>query len=356
MEKYWYWLVTVEDMWFDKIRRVMEVFDNPKDVYFATEKKLLATGAFTTDDIIKIEISRRNFDLERNIEELREKDIKMTYLGKDDYPEKIKVYSDKPYVLFYKGSLPGNEKIVAIVGARNCSSYGREISEHIGRELSENGISVISGMARGIDKFAHIGCIKGEAFTYAVLGSGVDICYPRENIGLYTEIQKKGGIISEYPPKAQALPWRFPYRNRIISMLSDAVIVVEAKEKSGTFITVDYALSYGKDVFAVPGRVTDALSIGCNRLIRSGAFPYTDVEDLLLHLGITKNKNTIKNNFTLEKDFEVVYSCLCLYPVGVEEVVQTTGLDIGKVYEILIKLKLKGMVEEVFNGHYIKKL
>lgn len=356
MEKYWYWLVTVEDMWFDKVRKLMEFFDNPKDVYFANEKTLLEMKVFTDEDIRKLNVSRDMWDLDGNMSKLGEKGIGLTYYGKDNYPEKLKTYSDKPYALFYKGRLPNEEKIVAIVGARSCSTYGKEVSESIAEQLGQYGVSVISGMAKGVDKCAHNGCINGEAPTYAVLGSGVDVCYPMENIDLYTNIQKNGGIISEYPPGAKALPWRFPYRNRIISMLADIVIVVEAKEKSGTFITVDYALAYGKDVFAVPGRVTDTLSVGCNKLIRSGAYPYTGMEDLLLHLGIAKNEKNIKNNFSLEKDFEVVYSCLCLYPVGVEEIVQTTGLNIGKVYEILMKLRVKGMAEEVFNGHYIKKL
>ncbi len=356
MKKYWYWLVTVEDMWFDKIRKLMEYFDNPKEVYYASEKVLLDTKVFNDNDIRKLNISREMWNLEENIRKLEEKNIKLTYYGKDDYPDKLKMYGDKPYALFYKGRLPNDEKMVAIVGARSCSSYGREISDNIATELAKYNVSVISGMAKGIDKYAHYGCIKGGYSTYAVLGCGVDVCYPMENIELYAQIQNNGGIMSEYPPGAKALPWRFPYRNRIISMLADVVIVVEAKEKSGTFITVDYALSYGKDVFAIPGRITDVLSVGCNKLIRSGAHPYTDMEDLLLHLGIAKNEKNIKNYFSLEKDFEVVYSCLCLYPVGVEEIVQTTGLDIGKVYEILMKLRVKGMAEEVFNGHYIKKL
>lgn len=356
MEKYWYWLVTVEDMWFDKIRKLMEFFDNPKDVYLANEKTLLETKVFTEEDIRKLNVSRDMWDLEESLVKLKKSGIGLTYYGREDYPKKLNNFADKPYALFYKGKLPRNEKIVAIVGARSCSSYGKEISENIATILGEYGVSVISGMAKGVDKYAHNGCINGGASTYAVLGCGVDVCYPMENIELYTKIQKNGGLISEYAPGAKALPWRFPYRNRIISMLADVVIVVEAKEKSGTFITVDYALAYGKDVFAVPGRITDTLSVGCNKLIRTGAYPYTEMEDLLLHLGIVKNEKNIKNNFSLEKDFEVVYSCLCLYPVGVEEIVQTTGLDIGKVYEILMKLRVKGMAEEVFNGHYIKKL
>ncbi len=355
MKKYWYWLVNVEDMWFDKIRVAMEYFDNPKEIYNASEKILLESNAFTLDDILKLEKSKNN-DLEEKLKELEKKKIEMTYIGHHDYPAKLNQYSDRPPVLFYKGKLPSGNKSVAIVGARNCSAYGKNISENIAYELADNGIEIISGMARGVDKYSHIGCINGKSPTYAILGCGVDICYPRENIELYTDIQISGGLISEYPPGAVALPWRFPYRNRIISMLADVLLVVEAKEKSGTLITVDYALGYGKDVFAVPGRVNDVLSAGCNRLIKNGAFPCTEAEDILIHLGVEKNKNIIKNNILLEKDFEVVYSLLCLHPVGVEELVYKSGLDIGRVYEILMKLIVDGLIEEVFNGHYIRKL
>lgn len=356
MDKYWYWLVSIEDMWFDKIRKSMEKFENPEEIYRANENSLIKSGIFHESDIFKIKSSKEMFDIEKEMELLEKKNIKITYYGKNDYPDKLKHYEDKPYALFYKGQLPVEGKNVAIVGARNCSSYGREVSEHIAFELAKCNVSIISGMARGTDKYAHIGCIKGGAYTYAVLGCGVDVCYPKENIEIYTQIQKMGGLISEYPPKSAALAWRFPYRNRIISMLSDVVVVVEAKEKSGTFITVDYALAYGKDVFAVPGRITDELSLGCNRLIKTGAYPYISMEDLKQYLKVDENKIEIKNNFILEKEFEVVYSCLCLHPVGVEEIVQMTGYKVSKVYEILMKLKINRMAEEVFSGHYIKKL
>lgn len=355
MKKYWYWLVTIEDMWFDKIRKLMGIFGSPKEVYYADEKILLESGVLSLSDIIKIQKSK-NRDIDKEIIDLSEKKIKIVSVDDAEYPQKLLLYGDRPYVLFYKGKIPGDRKLVAVVGARNCSAYGKSISDKISYDLSQQGISVISGMARGVDKYSHIGCIKGGTETYAVLGCGVDICYPTENIEVYTNILENGGILSEYPPGAAALAWRFPYRNRIISMFADAVLVVEAKERSGTLITVDYALSYGKEVFAVPGRVNDVLSMGCNKLIKAGAFPCTDAEDILMYLGIDNSKKTTKNNFILEKDFEVVYSLLCLHPVGVEELVFKTGLNIGRVYEILMKLRLNGMAEEVCNGHYIKKL
>lgn len=355
-EKYWYWLSGIESIRYEKIKKCLELFERPSQVYRAGREMLTKSGIFTEKDIENIVNSIKKSDIEKEYEKLLKKNINFTYVGHNKYPEKLLKYSDKPYVLFYKGELPKSEKSAAIVGSRVCSKYGEQISGNIAYELGKKGISIISGMARGIDKYGHEGCIKSGMKTYAVLGCGADVCYPAENIELYEQIRNCGGLISEYPPGTRAMPWRFPRRNRIISMLSDVIIVVEAKERSGTFITVDYALEYGKDIFAVPGRITDDLSAGCNRLIKSGAYPYTDIEDILEYFGIEKNKNEIKNNIILEKDFEVVYSCLGLYPERVEKIADTTGLNISRVYEILMKLRLRGMAEEVFNGHYIRKI
>ena len=204
------------------------------------------------------------------IKELEKQGIKVVSVNDRDYPAKLLPYDHRPEYLFYKGRLPDRDKpVVAMVGARACSNYGRKMARALARELSENGVQIISGMARGIDTYSQIGALEGGTPTFAVLGSGVDVCYPTENIELYNDILKNGGIISEYPPGAGPIAWHFPLRNRIISGLSDKVIVVEAREKSGSLITVEWALEQGKDVMAVPGRVGEKLSDGCNRLIRA---------------------------------------------------------------------------------------
>lgn len=189
-----------------------------------------------------------------------------------EYPSKLKYISNPPACLYVKGALPAeNKPAVAVIGARACSEYGKKVAEYFGRQLGNAGVQVISGMAKGIDGIAQRGAITGGGQTFGILGCGVDICYPPENRDLYDAIIKSGGLISEYPPGTEAQSALFPQRNRIISGLSDILLVIEARKRSGTYITVTQALEQGKEVFVVPGRITDALSEGCNFLLSQGA-------------------------------------------------------------------------------------
>lgn len=231
----------------------------------------------------------------------------------------------------------------------------------IGETLASHGISVISGMAYGIDSFGHWGAIRGGGATYAVLGSGADVCYPKGGRELYEKIQKEGGILSEYLPNTAPVAAQFPARNRIISALSDIVILVEAKERSGSLITAEFALEQGKDIYAVPGRINDALSAGCNRLIAQGAQILTNLSDFLEELGVSsaaynqeKEKENEKMKNALEKEELLVYSCFGLHAKTIEELVLHTGLSAGVVADLLVKLMMKGIVEEEFKNRYRK--
>ncbi len=207
--------------------------------------------------------------LERNLQEKR---IHFVWAGDAEFPKRLRKIPDPPFALYYRGRLPEEERrSVGIVGARMASSYGREQARNFAVELAAGGIQIISGMAHGVDGIAGRGALEVSDASFAVLGCGVDICYPRENRDLYETLCERGGVISEYRPGTEPEARLFPPRNRIISALSDALLVVEARERSGTLITVDCALEQGKDVFAVPGRVCDARSTGCNALIRQGA-------------------------------------------------------------------------------------
>lgn len=188
------------------------------------------------------------------------------------YPELLRQIRNAPKQLYVRGELP-DEKMpaVAVIGARHCSSYGREMAQWFASEMAVAGVQIISGMARGIDGIAQQAALEAGGESFGILGCGTDICYPAENRELYEQLIARGGLITEYPMGTMPLPMHFPSRNRIISALADCVLVIEAKEKSGTLITVDFALEQGKDVFALPGRLTDALSCGCNRLLRQGA-------------------------------------------------------------------------------------
>lgn len=299
---------------------------------------------------------KEEYKTEEFRKKLRDKDIKMVCVGDRDYPEKLMPYRDRPEVLFYKGRLPDKDKpIVAMVGARACSNYGRTMAKKIAGELAYNNVQIISGMARGIDTYSQLGAVEAGGATFAVLGCGVDICYPTENIELYENIIKTGGIISEYPPGDKPLAWHFPMRNRIISGLSDKVVVVEAKEKSGSLITVEWALEQGKDVMAVPGRVDDKLSEGCNRLIRSGAGLVRNAKDVLEELKyevFNKEKENVIKEKILEKDFLLLYSELGLQPKSIEELMEKTGIEYGILADMLLQLQLRGLVEQPSDNYY----
>ena len=194
-------------------------------------------------------------------------------LGQEGYPERLMPFADMPSRLFVRGALPADEqKTAAIVGARICTAYGKSQAAFFAQVLAANGVAVISGLACGIDAAAHEGALRGKGKTFAVLGCGVDICYPKQNYPLMRRmLENGGGVLSEFPPGAEPLPWHFPIRNRVISALADVVLVIEAKEKSGSLITADYALEQGKTVFALPGRTTDATSRGFTRNDSRGA-------------------------------------------------------------------------------------
>ena len=216
----------------------------------------------------------------------RKSGIFFTCVGEPDFPERLLAIPDPPFGLFYKGRLPsGNLRSCAVIGSRMCSAYGASEARIFARRLSKSGVQIISGMARGVDGIAGEEAVQTKGMSFAVLGGGADICYPKENRRLYDALCLQGGVLSEYPPGTQPKAPLFPVRNRLISGLADVLLVIEAREKSGTLITVDRALEQGKSVYALPGRVSDSTSSGCNKLIMQGAqiavSPEYLLEDLL---------------------------------------------------------------------------
>lgn len=204
----------------------------------------------------------------------------------EEFPEKLRQIKNPPEGIYVRGQLPAEDKpTVAIIGARRCSTYGREMAEWFAGELAAAGVQVVSGMAAGVDGIAQRASLRAGGRSFGVLGCGTDICYPTDNRDLYETLQKCGGILSEYAPGTPPDAFHFPMRNRIISGISDAVLVVEAKERSGTLITVDFALEQGREVFVLPGRITDNLSAGCNRLLRQGAGIALSPKDIMEEMG-----------------------------------------------------------------------
>ena len=287
--------------------------------------------------------------------------IKCLTIEDSNFPDRLRKLSGMPKKLYYIGNLPDPKKpAAAVVGARMCSPYGRCQAFKYARTMASYGVQIISGMARGIDAEGHKGALDTDTPTFAVLGSGVDVCYPNSNRWLYQRIlEKGGGIISELPPGSPPVNWAFPARNRIISALSDLVLVIEAREKSGTLITVDMALEQGKDIYAVPGRVTDSLSMGCNNLIRQGAGIINSVEDFVKDLELYTCIDTTQENFNkllLEKDESLVYACLSLRPKSMEELLKKTGFAMPQMADILQRLIQKDFITESFKNYYIRKI
>ena len=277
-----------------------------------------------------------------------------------EYPEKLNNYPKMPEILFVKGRLPDRKKpSIAIVGARACSTYGRIQAFRYAKVLSSAGVQIISGMAYGIDAEAHKGALEGGTATYAVLAGGVDICYPAGNKALYERILREGGgIISEQPPGMRARNYFFPARNRIISGLADMVLIVEAREKSGSLITAQWALDQGKTVYAIPGPVNEELSIVCHKLIYDGAGIAYSPEILLRELGMNyenKVKSDSKNDLGLASDLKLVYSCLDLRPKSTDFLIQKTGLPPRQIGSLLLELKLSGLIREIGRHYYIKE-
>lgn len=288
----------------------------------------------------------------------QEGNIRCISKSQQEYPDRLRVLSDMPACLYVRGRLPKEgQPTIGIVGARSCSGYGRHVAWEYAQVFSGYGVQVISGMAAGIDGESHRGALKGRTPTFAVLGCGVDVCYPKSNRDLFEKIPQKGGIISEYPPGAPPAGWHFPARNRIISGLSDALLVIEARKKSGSLITVDCALEQGKSVFAVPGRVTDTLSEGCNGLIGQGAAIALSPEMVLNELGMdtysTKGGGK-KKKIGLASDLDLVYSCVDFQPTDHETLIQRSGFPPGQVLSILTELQMMGLVEEIGKNHYIR--
>ena len=283
----------------------------------------------------------------------------------DGYPKRLLPLYDRPFALYVRGSLPKEDrKTAAVIGARACSAYGGSQGRKIGRELAQAGVQIISGLAYGVDSAGHKGALDAAypASTYAVLGCGPDRCYPREHARLAGRIlENGGGLLSEYPPGTDALAGHFPMRNRIISGLSDCVLVIEARKKSGSLITVDQALEQGKEVFALPGRVDDPLSEGCHRLLEHGAALLTGSDAALDFLFPGREKNGDwkgeaggfeKNALAQEKN--MVYSCLDYRGKTIEELITLTGLPLNGVRTELLRLLTTGRITETARGYYAR--
>lgn len=372
MDKYTYWLANVRGLGTAAREQLLETFGTGAAVYEAAEKKLAA--ALDKNRLEKLLRTRKNWDVDREYARLSEKQISFVCTADAEYPERLRHIPDHPFGIYYKGRLPQPRKLaVAVVGARECSEYGHFVAAQLGRELGAAGVQVISGMARGIDGISQLAALDAEGESYAVLGNGVDICYPKGNKPIYDRLLVQGGILSTYPPGTSPKPQLFPPRNRIVSGLADVLVVVEARQKSGTLITVDMALEQGREVYAVPGRITDRLSDGCNKLVKDGALVFLSPRDFMEGLQqsfpekfaccvprqVNSSDGRVRPPLTPEE--AVVLEALDLYPQPMERIREQLQIKLtergfrtfsNNLLTILMHLCLKGVAKQNSPGWF----
>ncbi len=282
-DKYLYWLDRIEGLGNVAKKNLMEALGSAEEIYQGQEKFL----KYILDEkklglVLK---ARKELEPEKAYEAACQEGIQMVCCRDSEFPKKLQSIPDAPFCVYYKGNLPDHTlPAVAVIGARECSQYGEYVARELGKMLGEQGIQVISGMARGIDGISQSAALEAGGISFGVLGCGVDICYPKSNHRLYEELISSGGILSTYPPGTPPQARLFPPRNRIVSGLADVLVVIEARQKSGTYITVEMALEQGREIYAVPGRVTDRLSDGCNKMLKEGAHVFLSPQDFLLDL------------------------------------------------------------------------
>ena len=298
-------------------------------------------------------------EAEKYLAGLAEQGIRFLTPDQKDWPSRFASLSDPPEWLFVRGGLPPETvPSVSVIGSRNATSYGLRMAEYISEELGRQGVSVISGLAAGIDCAAQAAAVTAGGRSYGVLGCGVNICYPSENYELFRGLSEKGqgGIISEFPPDTPPVKMNFPDRNRLIAALGDVLVVIESRgPRSGTQITVGQALDQGKSVFAVPGRLTDPLSRGCNELIRDGAYILTSAGDLMEYIGLKASRcmpdlrKTKRRPGTDERRILRILKEKSCFP---DVIIRETGLPADRVITILLDLELNGLVSQTSANYY----
>ncbi len=314
---------------------------------------------FTSDKVNILLQAKKQTDPIRNFEYLEKKSIKALTINDPDYPKSLREIHNCPCVIYNIGNKELlHKEAVAIIGSRSATPYGLKQAAKLAEQLSGCGLTVVSGLARGLDAEAHSGALKAAGKTVAVLGSGIDISYPRENYKLYKEICEYGLVISEYPPQIPPLRHHFPSRNRMISGLSLGVLIIEAAARSGTLITCDYALDQGKEVFALPGPVTSSNSIGTLRLIQSGAKLVIDVHDILNELPLNidslilqEDKQAISDDY--DKSKETLLKYFSWEPVHIDKLLCVSNR--GKIdQEVLLDMEIKGLIKQLPGKYYVR--
>ncbi len=354
-KQYWVAFNLVRGIGAVRLQALIDHFGDAGTAWRAEPDELRAAGLSgkVLDRLLEM---RGSLDLENLWEGIAAQGIHIITWLDEGYPRRLKEIDQPPPVLYARGELlPEDDFAVAIVGTRRITPYGRQVTEELSGFLAANGITVISGLARGVDAAAHSAAVRAGGRTLAVLGSGVDRIYPPENRALADQIIEHGAILSDYPVGTAPEATNFPPRNRIISGLSLAVVVIEAGETSGALITAEFAAEQGREVFAVPGSVLAPQSKGTNRLIQKGALPLLTAEDLLQALNLTRvsAQKSARRMLPTDEVEKQLLEALGSEPLHVDDLRSQTGLPVEKVSAALVMMELKGMVRQVGAMHYV---
>ena len=361
-DEYWFWLCNIPGIYREQIQKLLSFYHTPEEVFFADKREMTECQLLSEKNAAELEKNRKENRNPWKMEQMLKEGVRFLNPDSPEYPEKLKLIPEPPYSLYVRGALPDPScPSVGMVGARACSEYGRKQALRFAQALASKGVQVVSGMAAGIDSLSAKGALAGGGKTFAVLGSGVDVIYPMENFNLYYEILVSGGgILSEYPMGTEAIAWQFPYRNRLISGLSDRLLVMEAKERSGTLITVRYALDQGRDIYALPGRITDRTSEGCNRMIADGAGILISPEYLLAEIfrqpeDLMEEKTAIGRPETaLRPELKKIYDLTGNDPVSIQYIIEKTQETPEKTAVLIAELELSGWIREISKNNYVR--
>lgn len=348
-KKYWIGFNLVRGIGSVRFQQIQNYFGDLSIAWNATSEAFKEVGlpGRALNNFLKL---RKQIDLDQLYDSILEKNITVLTLLDDDYPRLLREIDQSPPVLYVKGMLtPADEFSVAIVGTRRVSDYGQQIARDSSIYLAGHGLTIVSGLARGVDGLAHRHALETGGRTIAVLGSGVDVIYPPEHRKLAEAISENGAVISDYPLGTQPEGVNFPPRNRIISGLSLATIVIEAGERSGALITADFALDQGRDVFAVPGNVLSPASRGTNRLIQNGAYAMVSPQDVLdvLNLSEIESMKTARQVLPTDTTEAKILQVMGFEPMHIDEICNDVNMAVEKVSAALTMMELKGLVQHM---------
>jgi len=353
--QYWVAFSLVRGIGAVRFQAILNYFGDPQIAWGAPTEALRDAGL--SDKIIENLVSTRDqVDLDKIWDQIEATGISVLIQQDENYPKRLKELDQPPPLIYTQGEIiPDDEWSVAIVGTRRVTAYGRQVAEDIAGSLARNGLTIISGLARGVDSIAHQAALNAGGRTIAVLGSGLDRIYPPENRRLAEQIKASGALISEYSPSTPPEASNFPQRNRLISGLSLAVIVVEAGIKSGALITANFAADQGREVFAVPGNITSPGSMGTNRLISNGAHPMLGADQVLeiLELGLVAEHRSARVALPSDALEAQLFETLGGEPLHIDEITNRTEIPVEKVTATLALMELKGMVRQVGGMQYI---